>query len=129
MNCDSLLKQFNVCEEKRSYLRSMKIAEDFSLLKTLLTFADNCETQNPYYKFEEVLDRVEACDQVYIHDLETLDEYYKMNLVDRLLSDPMLSEYYTGGAFTQKRRLASYLKGQFSKFDYYNFRRFLSALS
>lgn len=126
---DSLLKAYNVPEENMIYLRSSWILEDLPLLETLLKYAGNCETQNPYYKYIEIVERVKACDKVYIQDLETLDDYYKMNLVKKFLSDPVLSENYTGGAFKQKRQLASYLKGRYSRFDYVAFHNFLSALN
>lgn len=128
MISDELLKRHNVSEEKKLYLSSW-ILQDYSLLKTLLTYAGNCETQNPYYKFIEICERVQSCDRVYIHDLETLDEYYKMGLVKKLLNDYELCEYYTGGAFKEKRRLANHLKREFNRFDYNAFHSFLAGLA
>ena len=129
MISDSLLKAYNVPEENMIFLHSSWILDDPALLETLLKYAGNCETPNPYYKFIEIVERVKDCNKVYIFDLETLDKYYNMGIVKKLLSDPVLSDTYTGGAFTQKRQLASFLKGRYSKFDYDAFHNFLSAFN
>ena len=125
---DYFLKQHNVTEEQKEMLISLGILEDQTILVTLLKLAEKIEAQNPYYKFVEVLKRVEERDKVLIDDLETLDEYYKIGLVEELLNNHELSEYYTGGAFRKKNQLAKHLNSKYSTFNYERFHNFLSGL-
>lgn len=125
---DYFLKQHNVTDEHKEMLQSLGILEDDTILVTLLKFAEKSDEQNPYYKFVEILKRVEARNKVLIEDLETLDEYYKENLVKELLTNHEISEYYTGGAFREKSQLAKHLNGEYSTFDYERFHNYLSGL-
>lgn len=128
MISDYFLKQHNVTDEQKELLSSLGVLEDDTIMVTLLKFAERSDAQNPYYKFVEVLKQVEKRNKVLISDLETLDEYYKMNLVDELLSNHELSEYYTGGAFRKKNLLAKHLNSEYSTFDYNRFHNYLSGL-
>ena len=121
-------KRFRYARDKWNLLESSGILDDDAILETLFHFATKCNLENPFYKFIEVLHQVEDRDKVLIEDLETLDEYYKMGLITRLLTHAGISEYYTGAAFRDKKLLARHLKGKYSRFDYIKFHNFLSGL-
>ena len=125
---DYFLKQHNVTEEQKEMLSSLGILEDDTIMVTLLKFAERSDADNPFYKFVEILNCVEKRNKVLIEDLDSLDEYYKENLVNELLTNHEISEYYTGGAFREKSKLAEHLKSEYSKFDYERFHNYLSGL-
>ena len=125
---DYFLKQHNVTEEQKEMLSSLGILDDDTIMVTLLKLAERSDADNPFYKFVEILRRVEKRNKVLIEDLDSLDEYYKENLVKELLTNHEISEYYTGGAFREKSQLAKYLNSEYSTFDYEHFHKYLSGL-
>lgn len=120
------LHEYGITEEKWDFMAGMGYLNDMGLIKTLLEFAKNSKLHNPYYKFFDVLREVKARDKVLISDLETLDKYYQMGLINKLLNNHSYCEYYTGAAPTEKSYLAKFLKSKFSIFDYNSFYEFLS---
>ena len=122
------LTKYGITEEDWNEMAIRGYLDDYPVLITLLEFAKNCKLQNPYYKFFEVLRNVEIRDKVLISDLETLDEYYNMNLVEKLLKNHCYCEYYTGCAPSKKEYLAGFLKSEYSTFDYDKFHRYLSSM-
>ena len=121
-------QRFHVSDDNWKGLESSKVLDDDAILETLFHYSSNCRLENPFYKFIEILHQVEKRDKVFIEDLESLDKYYNMGLVNKLLTKPGISEYYIGGAFREKEMLARYLKGNYSRFDYIGFHNFLSGL-
>ena len=122
------LTKYGISEDDWNEMAIRGYLDDYPVLITLLEFAKHCKLQNPYYKFFEVLRNVEIRDKVLISDLETLDKYYHMGLINKLLNNHSYCEYYTGAAPTEKSYLAKFLKSEFSKFDYDKFHRYLSSM-
>ena len=122
------LTKYGITEEDWNEMAIRGYLDDYPVLKTLLEFAKKSKLQNPYYKFFEVLKNVEVRDKVLISDIETLDQYYNMNLVNKLLKNHSYCEYYTGCAPSIKKYLADHLNSKYSKFNYDMFHRFLSSM-
>lgn len=99
---------------------------DYALMEAIVLFSKNAETQNPYYKFFEVLDWVQMNNYVHISDLETLDEYYKMHIIEYLLSPK--GEMFTGIKATTQEDLANGIGEKNKQFDYSAFRKLISNL-
>ena len=122
------LTKYGITEENWNAMGKSGYLDDTTLLTTLLEFAKNSKLQDPYYKFFDVLRDVEANDKVLISHLETLDKYYHMGLINKLLYDHTYCEYYTGAAPQKKSDLAKFLKSEFSRFDYVMFHKYLSSM-
>ena len=78
------------------------------------------------HKFFEVLDWVQMNNYVHISDLETLDEYYKMHIIEYLLSPK--GEMFTGIKATTQEDLANGIGEKNKQFDYSAFRKLISNL-
>ena len=60
--------------------------DDIVLLNAVIRHSRNARTQNPYYKFFDVFDWVRMEGLLNYNHLETIDEYYKINIIDQLIS-------------------------------------------
>lgn len=97
--------------------------DDYSLIEAIVTFGKNAETQNPYYKFFEVLLWVKDNDYVHYTDVLTLDRYYKMHMMDYLLSPK--GEYYTGLKASSSEELAEKIGIENKDFNFDYFRQLI----
>lgn len=122
------LRDYGITKEQWEYMAARGYLDDYGVLETMLHFAQKCKLDDPYYKFFEVMRSVEERDRVLISDLETLDKYYHMGLINKLLTNHSYCEYYTGCAPKEKSYFAGYLKSEFSKFNYDMFHKYLSSM-
>lgn len=100
--------KFDLNDEQWAYLKGAagieKVIGNKPLMEAILHFAQDAITENPYYKFFEVLSWVRDADRVHLNDLETLDRYYPtMYAIDFLLTPK--GRYFTGATAQSKEQL------------------------
>lgn len=128
MTTEQYKEWFGVTDEQWSYLNQChsfaEHKDDYALLEAIVLYSKNSETQNPFYKFFEVLDWVHKNNYVHITDLETLDKYYKMNIIEYLLSPK--GEMFTGIKASTDEELAKGIGDKNKQFDYSAFRKLIA---
>ena len=127
MDAKKYIEMYNLTEEQWEYLSHAEIIEeiieDKALMDSILQFSKNAITKNPFYKFFEIIHWVKDNDYVDITDLDTLDKYYKMHIVDYLLSPK--GEYYTGVKAKDHDDLAKRIGVKNKNFTYDFFRQLI----
>ena len=128
MTTEQYKEWFKLTDEQWDYLNQCQgFAErkrDYALMEAIVLYSKNAETQNPYYKFFEVLDWVQKNNYVHITDLETLDKYYKMHIIEYLLSPK--GEMFTGIKASDDEELAKGIGVKNKQFDYSAFRKLIA---
>lgn len=128
MTTEQYKEWFGLNDEQWLYLNLCRgFAErkgDYALMEAIVLFSKNAKTQNPYIKFFEVLDWVQMNNYVHITDLETLDEYYNLHIIEYLLSPK--GEMFTGIKASTQEELAKGIGKKNKQFDYSAFRKLIS---
>ena len=127
MDAKKYIEKYNLTDEQWMYLNHSanveEILEDGALMGAILHYSKNAITQNPFYKFLEIIHWVKDNDYVHISDLKTLDRYYNMHIVDYLLSPK--GEYYTGIKAKDEEDLAKRIGVKNKNFTYDYFRKLI----
>lgn len=113
--------RFNLTDEQWAYLKGAaeveKVISNELLMEAILHFAEESITQNPYYKFFEVLSWVRDAKCVHFNDLETLDRYYPtLHAIDFLLTPT--GGYFTGANAQSKEQLEKLVGRSNRRFTY-----------
>lgn len=113
--------KYDLNDEQWAYLKEAteieKVIVNKPLMEAILHFAQQCITQNPYYKFFEVLSWVRDADHVHFNDLVTLDRYYpNMHAIDFLLTPT--GKYFTGANAQSKEQLEKLIDAANTRFTY-----------
>ena len=113
--------KYDLNDEQWVYLKGVagieKVIGNKPLMEAILHFAQESITENPYYKFFEVLSWVRDADCVHFNDLETLDRYYPtMRAIDFLLTPT--GKYFTGTTAQSKEKLEKLIGMSNKRFTY-----------
>lgn len=113
--------KYDLNDEQWAYLKGAagieKVIGNKPLMEAILHFAQEGITENPYYKFFEVLSWVRDADCVHFNDLETLDRYYPtMHVIDFLLTPK--GKYFTGTTAQSKEQLEKLIGMSNKRFTY-----------
>ena len=88
MNDQFYIGKYNFTEDQWRYLHLIvgieDILDDEPFMRAILRFCETAETQNPYYKFFEILFSIKDTDRITLWDLETLDDYYHRAVMESL---------------------------------------------
>ena len=113
--------KYDLNDEQWAYLKGAteieKVIGNKPLMEAILHYSENAITQNPYYKFFEVLSWVRDADRVHFNDLVTLDRYYPtMHAIDFLLTPT--GKYFTGVVAHDREELSKLIGYENNRFDY-----------
>ena len=113
--------KYDLNDEQWAYLKGAteieKVIGNKPLMEAILHYSENAITQNPYYKFFEVLSWVRDADRVHFNDLATLDRYYpNMHAIDFLLTPT--GKYFTGANAQSKEQLEMLIGAANTRFTY-----------
>lgn len=113
--------KYDLNDEQWAYLKGAagieKVIGNKPLMEAILHFAQESITENPYYKFFEVLSWVRDAGYVHLNDLETLDRYYPtMHAIDFLLNPT--GKYFTGTTAQSKEQLEKLIGMSNKRFTY-----------
>ena len=113
--------KYDLNDEQWAYLKGAaeieKVIGNKPLMEAILHFAQEGITENPYYKFFEVLSWVRDANCVHLNDLETLDRYYPtMHAIDFLLTP--IGKYFTGTTAQSKEQLEKLIGVANTRFTY-----------
>ena len=113
--------KYDLNDEQWAYLKGAagieKVIGNKPLMEAILHFAQEGITENPYYKFFEVLSWVRDADCVHFNDLETLDRYYPtMRAIDFLLTPT--GKYFIGTTAQSKEQLEKLIGMSNKRFTY-----------
>lgn len=113
--------KYGLNDEQWAYLKGAteieKVIGNKPLMEAILHYSENAITQNPYYKFFEVLSWVRDADRVHFNDLVTLDRYYPtLHAIDFLLSPT--GKYFTGAIAQSKEQLEKLIGAANTRFTY-----------
>ena len=113
--------KYDLNDEQWAYLKGAteieKVIGNKPLMEAILHYSENAITQNPYYKFFEVLSWVRDADRVHFNDLATLDRYYpNMHAIDFLLTPT--GKYFTGVNAQSKEQLEKLIGAANTRFTY-----------